>query len=133
MPAEPRRVKELFAAALDLPDPQARQALLDHECGDDSDLRNRLGRLLAAHDQPDSALERPFAAPGVTIDAPADLTGTVVAGRHKLLEEIGEGGMGTVWMAEQREPVKRLIALKLIKPGMDSRAVLARFEAERQA
>ena len=59
--------------------------------------------------------------------------GAIVAGRYKLLEPIGEGGMGTVWMAEQREPVRRLVALKLIKPGMDSRAVLARFEAERQA
>ena len=111
MPAEPRRVKELFAAALDLPDPQARQALLDRECADDSELRNRLGRLLAAHDQPDSALERPFAAaPNATIDAPADLAGTVVAGRYKLLEEIGEGGMGTVWMAEQQEPLESLAA-----------------------
>jgi serine/threonine protein kinase len=59
--------------------------------------------------------------------------GTVVAGKYKLLEPIGEGGMGTVWMAEQREPVKRLVAVKLIKAGMDSKAVLARFEAERQA
>jgi serine/threonine protein kinase len=59
--------------------------------------------------------------------------GVVVAGRYKLLEEIGDGGMGTVWMAEQRDPVKRLVAVKLIKPGMDSRAVLARLEAERQA
>src|SRR5262245_47749458 len=133
MPADPRRVKELFAAALDLPDPQARQALLDRECDDDHDLRKRLGVLIAAHERPESALEKPFAAPEMTIDAPADIAGTIVGGRYKLLEEIGEGGMGTVWMAEQREPVKRLIALKLIKPGMDSRAVLARFEAERQA
>src|SRR3954467_3428086 len=58
---------------------------------------------------------------------------TVVAGRYKLLEEIGEGGMGTVWMAEQGAPVKRRVALKLIKPGMDSRQVISRFEAERQA
>jgi serine/threonine protein kinase/tetratricopeptide (TPR) repeat protein len=79
-------------------------------------------------------LGQPFAPAGTaTIDDPADVVGTVVAGRYKLLEEIGEGGMGTVWMAEQREPVKRLVAVKLIKPGMDSRAVLARFEAERQA
>src|SRR5262249_42851906 len=62
-----------------------------------------------------------------------DAVGTRIAGRYKLLEAIGEGGMGTVWMAEQREPVKRLVALKLIKAGMDSKAVLARFEAERQA
>ena len=59
--------------------------------------------------------------------------GTVIAGRYKLLEEIGEGGMGTVWMAQQTEPVKRLVAVKLIKAGMDSKQVLARFEAERQA
>src|SRR5205823_8300823 len=64
---------------------------------------------------------------------PADVAGTVVGGKYKLLELIGEGGMGEVWMAEQRDPVKRLVALKLIKPGMDSKAVLARFEAERQA
>jgi serine/threonine protein kinase len=62
-----------------------------------------------------------------------DPVGTLVAGCYKLLEQIGERGMGTVWMAEQRDPVKRLVALKLIKPGMDSRTVLARFEAERQA
>ncbi len=134
MTADPRRVKELFVAALDQADPQARQALLDRECGGDSDLRRRLDVLLAAHDRPDSGLERPFAPAGnVTIDAPADAVGTVVAGRYKLLEEIGEGGMGHVWMAEQVRPVKRLVALKLIKPGMDSKAVLARFEAERQA
>ena len=64
---------------------------------------------------------------------PSPLVGTIIAGRYKLLEEIGDGGMGTVWMAEQREPVKRLVAVKLIKAGMDSKAVLARFEAERQA
>src|SRR5438270_12701478 len=136
MPADPRRVKELFAAALDLPDPPARQDFLDRECGPDADLRRRLDALLAANDQPDPALNRPFAPPaGGTVDlpAPSEIVGTVVAGRYKLLEEIGEGGMGNVWMAEQREPVKRLVALKLIKPGMDSRSVLARFEAERQA
>src|SRR5437868_9720007 len=136
MPADPRRVKELFAAALDLPDPPARQAFLDCECGPDADLRRRLDALLAAHDRPDPALDRPLAGPPAgTVDQPppSEIVGTVVAGRYKLLEEIGEGGMGAVWMAEQREPVKRLVALKLIKAGMDSRQVLARFEAERQA
>src|SRR5439155_21885399 len=87
--------------------------------------------------------ERPAPALGATVDeAPmarpaatpgAERPGTLLAGRYKLLEPIGEGGMGTVWMAQQIEPVKRLAAVKLIKPGMDSRAVLARFEAERQA
>jgi serine/threonine protein kinase len=65
--------------------------------------------------------------------SPADPTETIIAGRYKLLEEIGEGGMGTVWMAQQTDPVRRRVALKLIKPGMDSRQVLLRFEAERQA
>jgi tetratricopeptide (TPR) repeat protein len=147
MPADPRRVKDLFVAAVELPDPQARQALLDRECGYDPDLRRRLQVLLQAHDHPEPVLERPLAAlpdPGthpvplgghLTADhpAPTEAPGTIVAGRYKLLECIGEGGMGTVWMAEQREPVKRLVAVKLIKPGMDSRSVLARFEAERQA
>src|SRR4051794_38401158 len=61
------------------------------------------------------------------------VSGLLVAGRYKLLERVGEGGMGEVWVAEQSEPVRRKVALKLIKPGMDSRQVLARFEAERQA
>ena len=64
---------------------------------------------------------------------PSEQPGTVIAGRYKLLEAIGEGGMGTVWVAEQTQPVRRKVALKLIKPGMDSKSVLARFEAERQA
>jgi eukaryotic-like serine/threonine-protein kinase len=150
MPADPRRVKELFVAALDLPDAAARQALLDRECVNDSDLRQRLDVLLGAHHDPASVLNRPLAEvapvdPGATgvdssglppiADAPsaAESVGTRIAGRYKLLEEIGEGGMGTVWMAQQQEPVKRLVAVKLIKAGMDSRQVIARFEAERQA
>src|SRR5262249_5581763 len=64
---------------------------------------------------------------------PSVTAGTVLAGRYKLIEEIGEGGMGSVWLAEQTEPVRRKVALKVIKPGMDSQQVIARFEAERQA
>ena len=63
----------------------------------------------------------------------ADRSGTLIAGRYKLIEPIGEGGMGTVWMAQQIEPVKRMVAVKLVKAGMDTKQVLARFEAERQA
>jgi serine/threonine protein kinase/tetratricopeptide (TPR) repeat protein len=151
VPADPRRAKELFLAALDLSGPQARQALLDRECGGDAELRRRVAVLLAAHDDPASALDQPLAAaaladPGATASltttggaqpgpagAPAEGAGTVLAGRYRLLEEVGEGGMGTVWLAEQTEPVRRQVAVKLVKAGMDSGAVLARFEAERQA
>ncbi|MBX9580616.1 MAG: serine/threonine-protein kinase [Gemmataceae bacterium] len=146
MAADARRAKDLFVAALDLPDGPARRAFLDRECGGDDDLRRRLDALLAAHDRPELVRERQSPAPpgamtrshtpgkAATGDdhGPPEAGGTV-AGRYKLLETIGEGGMGTVWMAEQREPVRRLVAGKLIREGMDSRAVLARFEAERQA
>src|SRR5205823_3192126 len=71
--------------------------------------------------------------PGVEAPSPPESAGTLLAGRYQLLEEIGEGGMGTVWLAQQTEPLKRLVAVKLIKTGMDSKAVLARFKAERQA
>jgi tetratricopeptide (TPR) repeat protein len=142
MAADPRRVKELFVAALDLPDPQARQAFLDRECGADAELRQRLDVLLKAHDEPALALNQPLAAlapvgpeqTGPYVGArPDEQVGTVIVGRYKLLEQIGEGGMGTVWVAEQTQPVRRKVALKLIKAGMDSKSVLSRFEAERQA
>ncbi len=167
MPFDPRRVKALFNAALDLPDPTDRPAFVDRECGDDRELRRRLDDLLAAYDQPADALERPLvkdagrttapeggpipAAPSALaadltaadsdqtdshrpeIPAPAAKIGSIIAGRYKLREEIGEGGMGSVYLAEQLQPVKRRVALKLIKVGMDSKIVLARFESERQA
>jgi tetratricopeptide (TPR) repeat protein/serine/threonine protein kinase len=90
--------------------------------------------LLQAYENPASILDRPpVAALPVTVDdAPPELPGTIV-GSYKLIEQIGEGGMGAVWMAQQTAPVKRLVAVKLIKAGMDSRQVIARFEAERQA
>src|SRR5262249_25806060 len=75
----------------------------------------------------------PHGGPRTAEGGPAEGVGAVLAGRYKLVEEIGEGGMGTVWMAQQTAPVKRPVAVKVIKAGMDSRAVLARFEAERQA
>jgi serine/threonine protein kinase/Tfp pilus assembly protein PilF len=153
MPLDPRRVKALFNAALDLPDPADRTVFLERECQGDHELRARLEELLAAFDQPASALERPLvgkpgetspgaepaAVPGETTGfhlappPPDTLIGTIIAGRYKLRQEIGEGGMGSVYLAEQTQPVKRQVALKLIKPGMDSRTVLARFESERQA
>src|SRR5262249_10511629 len=127
---------ELFAAAIAVTDPTERAKLLDHECAGRPELRRRLEMLLAAHSRSHPLLDAPNPGdPNTTAThAPASmLVGTVIAGRYKLLEAIGEGGMGTVFVAEQSEPVKRKVALKLIKPGMDSKSVLARFEAERQA
>jgi serine/threonine protein kinase len=138
MPAEPRSLKELFLAALAVA-PAERSAWLERECDGDVERRRQVELLLAAHDAPQSLLDRapagtvpPEAAAADTPEFTCECPGTMI-GPYKLLEPIGQGGMGTVWMAEQTEPVKRLVAVKLIKAGMDSRHVLARFEAERQA
>ena len=120
----------IFFAALEKTTPEQRAAYLDEACGNDADLRRRVDRLLAAHPQVGSFLGQAVN----TIDVePCEGIGSVLVGRYKLLEAIGEGGMGSVFMAQQTEPVKRLVAVKLIKTGMDSKQILARFEAERQA
>ncbi len=133
MPTDPKLVRDHFIVAAELP-PAEREAYLTARCGD-TELRAAVERLLAAHDQPESTLNR--RGPGNGDDTNAyvatEQPGTIIAGRYKLLEAIGEGGMGTVWVAEQTQPVRRKVALKLIKAGMDSKSVLARFEAERQA
>src|SRR5207237_575344 len=141
MTAPSRSLKELFLAALEVA-PQDRAAWLERECAADAGLREHLRLMLAAHDAPQSLLDRPAEPPagsppcegvGPTVDQPlTERPGTVI-GPYKLLQQIGEGGMGAVFMAEQTEPVQRKVALKVIKPGMDSRQVIARFEAERQA
>ena len=123
---------ELFAAVIAIKDPAARVALLDRECAGRPELRQQLDLLLDAHSKSHSLLDRNDDATTGFKPQPSPV-GTVIAGRYKLLEEIGEGGMGTVFVAEQTAPVRRKVALKLIKAGMDSRSVLARFEAERQA
>jgi serine/threonine protein kinase len=116
-----------------------RGAFLDRACLDNPALRARLEALLAAHDQPDTLPGLESGAPRPTIvldlskDATVDEAVDLTLGRYKLLERLGEGGCGVVYVAEQSEPVRRRVALKLIKPGMDSKAVIARFEAERQA
>jgi serine/threonine protein kinase len=123
----------LFAEALERSDPHERAAFLVQACQGDPALRARIERLLAQHEHAGDFLQAPPHAEQPTVDEPAsDRPGTVI-GPYKLLEQIGEGGMGSVWMAQQTEPVKRLVALKLIKAGMDSKQVIARFEAERQA
>lgn len=125
---------EIFKAAVKLP-VATRNGYLDQVCGTDRELRQEVESLLAAHESAGAFLERPGAKQEATAAyaGTAEGIGAVIAGRYKLLEAIGEGGMGAVFVAEQTEPVRRKVALKLIKPGMDSRAVLARFEAERQA
>jgi serine/threonine protein kinase/tetratricopeptide (TPR) repeat protein len=123
----------IFKAAVKLPADE-RAAYLDRACGDNRELRQEIESLLRAHDDPGSFLGRLDAGRGLTEDyrRPPERPGTVI-GPYKLLQQIGEGGMGAVYMAEQTEPVRRQVALKIIKPGMDSAQVIARFEAERQA
>ena len=129
------KLQPIFLHAAEIGDPSARQAWLDQACGHDTELRQRVESLLAAHQSPHPLMNSPF--PAADSDATPVIAearaGTLIADRYKLLEQIGEGGMGLVWMAEQRAPVRRLVAVKLIKAGMDSRTVLTRFEAERQA
>lgn len=127
-----RSEEELFAATIQKP-PQERSAYLDQACGGDALLRAEVESLVAAHEQPDSLLDNP--ASDSTLETVPQITervGTTI-GPFKLREKIGEGGMGIVYVADQERPVCRRVALKLIKPGMDTRDVIARFEAERQA
>ena len=122
------RLEELFATAAALSDDRRRVEFLDRECPD-AGLRREVESLLAAHERPDTL----FAKNSVRTGLPeAECVGTVI-GRYKLLEALGEGGFGAVWLAEQKEPLRRKVALKIIKLGMDTEQVVARFEAERQA
>jgi eukaryotic-like serine/threonine-protein kinase len=127
--------REIFDAALAIADPAGRAAYLDQACGGDPALREHVEDLLGLHGQLGSFLERPaapLAAATVAEPSVSEGPGTVI-GPYKLLEQIGEGGFGVVFMAEQHRPVRRKVALKVLKPGMDTRQVVARFEAERQA
>ncbi len=134
--------ESLFAAALERASPGERRAFLDGACAGDAALRRRVELLLEAHERSTGILDQAGGTRDpAEVTAPADLrggpglerAGDLIAGRYRLLEPVGEGGMGTVWAAEQAHPVRRKVALKLIKAGMDSRSVLARFDAERQA
>ena len=121
----------LFDLALNTPAAD-RAALLDRECANNPALRARVEGLLRADALPDPTLTHPGDRTA-SYSPPIGTAGVVVGGKYKLVEPIGEGGMGSVWLAHQTEPVKRKVAVKLIKAGMDSKAVIARFEAERQA
>jgi serine/threonine protein kinase/tetratricopeptide (TPR) repeat protein len=125
--------QSIFIEALEHEDPAARAAFLDRACAGDPALRQRIERLLLRHQQPDSFLESPVVAAGVTADEPISERPGTILGPYKLREQIGEGAFGIVFMAEQQQPVRRKVALKVLKPGMDTRQVVARFEAERQA
>ena len=127
--------KEIFEVARKIPGGELRESYVQDACGGDDDLKQGVSALLRAYDQCASYLESPALGLG---DAPdidflcTEGAGTVI-GPYRLLEQIGEGGMGVVYMADQQGPVRRRVALKIIKPGMDTRQIIARFEAERQA
>jgi serine/threonine protein kinase/tetratricopeptide (TPR) repeat protein len=123
----------IFAAALDKATDEERAAYVAEVCRGDDRLRRRVEALLRAHAEPDDVLDPPSRGERTAAFHPVNTIPGTVIGPYKLVERIGEGGMGEVWLAQQQEPVKRVVALKLVKPGMDSRPVLARFEAERQA
>jgi serine/threonine protein kinase len=132
--SQPSTLESIFFAALEKQTPADRVAYLDSACASNADLRRRVERMLSAQVEAGSFLETPLQDLAVADSFPDCLErpGTVI-GPYKLLQQIGEGGMGVVFMAEQQRPVHRQVALKVIKPGMDTRQVIARFEAERQA
>ena len=134
MDKKQKDAKLIFAEALEKKTAAERAEYLDNACGDDTDLRSKVEALLKSFAEVGDFLESPVLDPGVTLDK-SPLTegpGTRI-GRYKLLQMIGEGGFGCVYMAEQEKPIRRRVALKIIKLGMDTKQVVARFEAERQA
>ncbi|MFC1763828.1 protein kinase [Planctomycetota bacterium] len=136
MPERSKTPRQIFSEALEKQTAAERMSYLEEICGNNADLRSRLESLLQAHEMADDFLEVPvsilYGHGSPDTSTVAEDSGTVI-GRYKLLEKIGEGGMAVVYMAEQERPVRRKVALKIIKQGMDTQQVIARFEAERQA
>jgi serine/threonine protein kinase/tetratricopeptide (TPR) repeat protein len=132
--AKRAQAETIFGNAIEIGSVEERNAFLDEACHDDPALRQEVEKLVQDYFRAGEFLEQPVAQiASPTIDQPiTEKPGTQI-GPYKLLQQLGEGGMGVVYMAEQKEPVKRRVALKIIKPGMDTRQVIARFEAERQA
>jgi serine/threonine protein kinase/Flp pilus assembly protein TadD len=134
MNAHPDNAKALFLNAVEMASASERQAYLDSACAGDETLRREVEDLLRHHQRIGSFLQSAAAVPPAAgAQQPLGEGPGTVIGPYQLLEQIGEGGMGTVYLAEQTHPVQRKVALKVIKAGMDSRPVIARFEAERQA
>jgi tetratricopeptide (TPR) repeat protein/serine/threonine protein kinase len=123
----------VFAQAIEIETAEDRASFLDQACRSDPELRREVEKLVADYFRAGSFLERPAAQIVATVDEPVSEGPGRMVGPYKLLEQIGEGGFGVVFMAEQQEPIRRKVALKVLKPGMDSKQVIARFEAERQA
>ena len=133
-PTDPTdREKEIFNQALELDSPEAREAFLKGACSGDVALRAQIDTLLEAFDSAEGFLPTKNDIETTLAEKPISEDSGSVIGRYKLLEKLGEGGFGSVWAAEQKEPVRRRVALKIIKLGMDTQQVVARFEAERQA
>ena len=144
------REREIFDAALEIADGRERAAMMDRACAGDAQLRERIEELLADHLRAEKFFSgcadaiassagdflTPDGTGGMAVAAPVETTDNAIGSRigpYKLLQKIGEGGCGAVYVAEQEKPVRRRVALKIIKLGMDTKSVIARFEAERQA
>lgn len=124
---------EIFAAAISAPNPREREELLEQHCADHPEQRKRIEQLLQAHFAAQPVLDDQAPGPTANYIEPFERADAVIGGKYTLIEPIGEGGMGAIWRAKQSEPVKRFVAIKFIKAGMDSKQVMARFDAERQA
>jgi serine/threonine protein kinase len=134
MDRQPLDEEAIFNLARQIPSPEARAAYLGQVCDENEALRARVLALLAVHEQEKSLLAAPAPKAGGTVDEQPVREGIGMRiGPYKLLQQLGEGGMGVVCLAEQEQPVRRRVALKVIKAGMDSAQVIGRFEQERQA
>src|SRR5262249_23414884 len=133
MNAGPPLIETILPAAVEIASDVERRAFVAQACGGDTELQRQVERLIDNHFRAGSFLEAPAVPRGDTVVEVVSEGPGAVIGPYRLLEQLGEGGFGVVFLAEQTQPVRRLVALKVIKPGMDSRQVMSRFEAERQA
>ena len=124
----------IFLQAVEIEDPEAQAVFLDEACGTDDALRERLEELLAVRGRAENFMDEPAVTNVDTVQGADQLERCGTRnGPYLLMELIAEGGMGSVYRAEQQTPIRRSVALKIIKPGMDTKQVIGRFEAERQA